>query len=63
VRLARRERKPNRQAPAIDHRMYLAGQTASRSADERDGAPTYVRVAPCSGPSRRGLQTPTWWRA
>jgi hypothetical protein len=32
VRFARREREPNRQAAAIDYRMYLAGQTASRTA-------------------------------
>jgi len=25
VRFARREREPDRQAAAIDHRMYLAG--------------------------------------
>src|SRR5215472_18240565 len=31
--------------------------------DERDGAPTCVSVATCSGPSRRGLETPTWWES
>jgi hypothetical protein len=32
MRFARCEREPDRQAAAIDHRMYLAGQTASRAA-------------------------------
>src|SRR6516162_4288490 len=32
MRFARCERDPHRQAAAIDHRMYLAGQTASRPA-------------------------------
>jgi len=32
VRFARCEREPGRQAAAIDHRMYLAGETSSRPA-------------------------------
>jgi hypothetical protein len=32
VRFARCDREPDRQAATIDHRMYLAGQTASRPA-------------------------------
>jgi hypothetical protein len=31
-RFAGREREPDRQAAAINHRMYLAGETAPRAA-------------------------------